>query len=246
MVVRARRGMVDFEDQLRLREIELKEREFDYRLASKAHRLAEFSKIIVTNLIWINSAGLGALPVIAAFIGIGDMPWSRKFPLLVAVGAPFAAGLVAAILCALAAYHNYSSLAAHARSICALDFRHSHFEWSWVGLSHLLLIRLLSIDYDFTALAQPCGVRRSLGRRRRAAVLIVALQSGGGRPTFPPSTIFRPDDLALLLWSACAFFQTSRSTRPRACGPLRMLGDCNGYWYCEMVQRPEGLRLHSA
>jgi hypothetical protein len=119
--------MADFEDQLRLREIELKEREFDYRLASEAHRLAaEFSKIIVTNLIWINTAGLGSLPVIAAFIGIGDMPWSQKLPLLVPVGATFAGGLVAANLCALATYYNYSSLAAHATSICSHDLRQSH------------------------------------------------------------------------------------------------------------------------
>ncbi len=107
------------EDPIRWQELELRVRELYNKQFSDAQRAAvDFSKLIVTNLIWINAAGLGSLPVTAAFLGIGDMPWPQKFPLLLGPGLAFAAGLFSALMCALATYYNFDAIAKNADFSC--------------------------------------------------------------------------------------------------------------------------------
>ncbi|MGJ0534289.1 hypothetical protein [Methylocystis sp.] len=89
-------------------EHELKVRELYAKHILETQRLSiEFSKLIVTNLVWINAAGLGSLPVVASFIGIATLPWAQKFSLLIAPIIGFAVGLFSALFCALAIYFNY-------------------------------------------------------------------------------------------------------------------------------------------
>ncbi|WP_363348306.1 hypothetical protein [Methylocystis echinoides] len=114
--------MENISDPLKWAEYELKLREFHLKKYFEATRLsADFSKLMVTNLIWINAAGLGALPVIANFIGISTIPWAGKFALLFCPGLLFAFGLIFGLLCALTAYFNYESIARHADHDCAVE-----------------------------------------------------------------------------------------------------------------------------
>lgn len=103
-------------------ETELKVRDLHSKEASDCRRLgAEFSKLIITNLLWINSAGLGSLPITAKFIGIDAAPWSQKLPILIWPAAAFAAGLFLASICALCAYFNFEALGAAANSACGIE-----------------------------------------------------------------------------------------------------------------------------
>lgn len=114
--------MSDPDDPLRWGEYELKLREFHFKFYSEAQKLAnEFSKLIVINLIWINAAGLGSLPVTASFIGIGSVPWAQKFPLVVKPGIAFGVGLCSALFCALMTYYNFTSIAKTADFQCAVE-----------------------------------------------------------------------------------------------------------------------------
>lgn len=100
----------------------LKLREFHFKRFSEAQRLGvEFSKLIVTNLIWINAAGLGSLPVVVSFAGLGSAPWSAKFPLVFWPGATFALGLFFALMCALASNLNFNAIAKNADYDCIAE-----------------------------------------------------------------------------------------------------------------------------
>lgn len=110
------------DDPLRWAEYELKIRELHFKIYSEAQRIgAEFSKLIVVNLIWINAAGLGSLPVITSFIGINAVPWAQKFPLIVKPGLAFGVGLCSALFCALMTHYNYESIARNADFQCEAE-----------------------------------------------------------------------------------------------------------------------------
>ena len=101
---------------------ELKVREFYDKRLLEAERISiEFSKLIITNLVWINATGLGTLPVVSSFIGIGSLPWSQKFPLLIGPGASFALGLLTALLCALIVYFNFGCIVRTANHECVAE-----------------------------------------------------------------------------------------------------------------------------
>ncbi len=111
--------MTNSDDPIRQQELELKVRELYQKQFSDAQRAAvDFSKLIVTNLIWINAAGLGSLPVSAAFLGIGDVPWPQKCPLMFGPGLGFAGGLFSGLICALATYYNFDAIAKNADFAC--------------------------------------------------------------------------------------------------------------------------------
>lgn len=124
--------MANFDDPIQSQELDLRVRELYNKQFSDAQRSAvDFSKLILTNLIWINAAGLGSLPVTAAFLGIGDMPWSQKFPMILGPGLAFATGLFSALMCALATYYNFDAIAKNANFACAReigDIRLTHPE----------------------------------------------------------------------------------------------------------------------
>lgn len=114
--------MNESDDPLRWGEYELKLREYHFKRCSEAQRLGtEFSKLIVINLIWINAAGVGALPVTASFIGIGALPWAQKFQLVIQPGIAFGVGLISALMCALITYYNFCSIAKTADFQCAVE-----------------------------------------------------------------------------------------------------------------------------
>ncbi len=107
--------MTNSDDPIRQQELELKVRELYQKQFSDAQRAAvDFSKLIVTNFIWINAAGQGSLPVSAVFLGIGDVPWPQKFPLMFGPGLGFAGGLFSGLICALATYYNFDAIAKNA------------------------------------------------------------------------------------------------------------------------------------
>lgn len=97
------------DDPLKWPEFELKFKEFYHKRSLEAQKLAtEFTKIIVTNLIWINAAGIGALPVTTSFVGISSLRWEEKYALIYKPMWLFAGGLVAAIVCAFMIYINFA------------------------------------------------------------------------------------------------------------------------------------------
>lgn len=95
-----------------LHEHELKVRDLHQKGWSEGTKFAvEFSRLIITNLVWINAAGLGSLPVIAKFVGVDGGGWTEKRHILIYPGAAFAFGLFTALLCAFATYLNFNSIA---------------------------------------------------------------------------------------------------------------------------------------
>jgi hypothetical protein len=116
--------MTEPSDPLPWLEHELKIRYlYEKRRIDAERHAGESSKLILTNLVWINAAGLGSLPVTAAFIGIGGLPWSQKFPLIISPSVGFTVGLFAALLSALLAYVNALYIATTAEHDCQAEIK---------------------------------------------------------------------------------------------------------------------------
>jgi len=104
--------MAEQKDVFSFTEFELKLREYHYKRCAEAQRFAvEFSKLIVTNLIWINAAGLGSLPVIVRFVGMDNDARPKKLNTFFMPGMCFAIGLLSALSCAIVAYWNFFHIA---------------------------------------------------------------------------------------------------------------------------------------
>jgi len=100
-------------------EFELKIREFYSRLFIETTKQSvEFAKLIVTNLIWVNAAGLGSLPVISRLAGVDGAPWSQITQVLLAPAEYFAAGMLFALMCSLTIYLNFYKMAMQAGANC--------------------------------------------------------------------------------------------------------------------------------
>lgn len=95
---------------------------------------ADFSKLIITNLIWINAASVGALPVLAKFIGFSDT--KASFIAVLPSAISFTVGLIAALLCALVTYRNFM-LHSHANS---------HYSNCEINAMRLGLLKTLPVD----------------------------------------------------------------------------------------------------
>lgn len=87
--------------------------EFYDRRAIESQKIAsEFSKIIVTNLHFINAAGLGAVPTLSSsLLGISGLDRYGRFYYLGIPMSVFALGLIFASLCAFQTYRNFSAAA---------------------------------------------------------------------------------------------------------------------------------------
>lgn len=99
------------QELLPLLEHELKVREYYSKRQFELSSLSlDFAKLVITNLIWINSAGLGALPVILKITGVDRIGLRELTDKAFWPGTLFAIGLLTALLSALVVYLNlYSS-----------------------------------------------------------------------------------------------------------------------------------------
>lgn len=90
----------------------LKFRDYHEKRYIEAQKITmDFSKIIVTNLIWINAAGIGSIPAIIPLLKDNlELPES-KFAFALWPGVAFTAGLMFAILGAFLIYLNFSFIA---------------------------------------------------------------------------------------------------------------------------------------
>ena len=105
--------MTNEEMQIKIIECNLKIREHHDRHSIEAEKHSvEFSKIIITTLIWINTAGIGAIPTILTFLGINLKTPEAKYNFAFFPGSMFALGLFLALLCAFFIYINFGYIAA--------------------------------------------------------------------------------------------------------------------------------------
>jgi|GEM_PF-4140228 len=99
-------------EQIQVVECSLKIREYHEKRFLEAQKTAiEFTKIIISNLIWINSAGIGSLPAILALLDIKATTPVDKFNLTYLPGIVFSIGLISAFICAYLIYLNFSKIA---------------------------------------------------------------------------------------------------------------------------------------
>ncbi len=102
----------DFIDPIKLPESALKFRDHHAKRAVESEKQAtEYGKLIFTNLIWVNAAGIGTLHVTTQMLGIASLEWSEKYEIIKWPGLFFICGLFSALLGAFAAYLNFGALA---------------------------------------------------------------------------------------------------------------------------------------
>lgn len=89
---------------------ELKIREFHQRATLDFQKLsAEFSKIILTYLIILNTGGLGAIPAVAVFLNLDKLTLDEKINFFQWSLICFGIGAICALLSAFAAYLNFQA-----------------------------------------------------------------------------------------------------------------------------------------
>lgn len=88
---------------------DIKVKELYYKLYLELVKIgSEFSKIIITNLIWLNAVSIGSIPVVVNFMNLQNLNRQEKFSFIAWPLVVFIIGLISAVFSALMINANFS------------------------------------------------------------------------------------------------------------------------------------------